>query len=116
MARNESSGFLTREKLLGVSNHPRFPTILVLVLIILFADLAFINYKLLIELQKPQPQKVSVQESLDGEKTSSVSATAAAQQDSCGQNCQNQINTAVSNALSSQKTTTTTFSASSQAQ
>ena len=94
--------YLTREKLLGIHKHPHFPFAVLLIAIILVADLIFINYKIISNDNNGARQGVSIQSDQDKNENPTEEASITKGEDSCGTNCMNQINEAVSKALSTQ--------------
>ena len=75
--------YLSREKLLGVKNHKHFPIAMILIIVILL-DLVFVNYKLF---TTPSAAKIV--------QSSKITAQEVSENDSCGKNCQEEINKAV---------------------
>lgn len=98
MDREAKSGFLTKEKLLGMHRHPNFKWVVLLVIFVLFLDLAFLNYKILFAAESFQA-RLDQEVGLPTTATEKDVKTLAQAADNCGPACQNQINKAVGGAL-----------------
>ncbi len=92
--------YLTREKLLGVKNHKHFPLAIVVIVVFLILDLAFLNVKIL---SSGNPNLAIFQtKTAQVSKTQNVSTQSA---DTCGDTCMAEINKAVSASVSVEKNT-----------
>ena len=101
----ESSHFLSREKLLGLHRHKHFPLAVFILAVFLLLDLVFLNYKILGKNKNPQTNNNSSNiVSNNTDTLSKTASSASAIGDTCGQACQDQINKAVAAALSTQNT------------
>ncbi len=69
---------------MGVKNHKHFPIVLIVIATLLLLDLVFVNYKIV-----TTPSTANIVQS------SKVTAESVVEKDSCGKNCQEEINKAV---------------------
>lgn len=88
--------YLSREKLLGVKNHKHFPLLIVVIIVFLLLDFAYLNVKI-ISLENPQ---VNIFQKKEANVVTSANKLSS---DTCGDSCMTEINKAVSAALSVQK-------------
>ncbi len=95
------SEFLTRNKLLSVHKHPKFPLFAFILCLILVADLLFLNYKIIIG-----SSNIPFLPFIAGEKKapaiSPQSTVITKGEDACGQNCKEEIRREVAAAIPSQ--------------
>ncbi len=102
--------FLTREKLLGIRHHRHFKWAVLLFIIILLSDIAFLNYKILKGSGEPKSKipKIGSDSQQNESPATTAQALQALQDDTCGADCVKEINKIVSSMLSSQKTSPST--------
>lgn len=95
----ENSGFLTREKLLGVHKHKNFKLVVFIICSLLLADIVFLNYEIVFK-KNPEARVAARQ---DGAVEKQFESSMAKPVDSCGDACKTEIKKAVSEGLTIQK-------------